>query len=175
MLKATRAGLIWRIDGRLVALSFGLFIIGIDYTVLNVAMLDIRDSLGAGLEALEWIFGVFSLVSGATVLAVGAAADRLGRRRVYVTGVVWFTLSSALCAMIWRSPGSSSRAPRGRPYGFTGELAFCPAPEETRPPRRSSAPGMRVSAERTASKLAFAVSVSSPTPQAVSSPMLSFT
>jgi EmrB/QacA subfamily drug resistance transporter len=101
MEKTTRAGFGWPIDSRLVALSFGLFIIGIDYTVLNVAMLDIRDSLGAGLEALEWIFGVFSLVSGATVLAVGAAADRLGRRRVYVTGVVWFTLSSALCAAAW--------------------------------------------------------------------------
>jgi hypothetical protein len=46
-------------------------------------------------------------------------------------------------------------------YGFCGELASYPAPEETRPARRSSAPGTRVTAERTASKLAFAVSAGS--------------
>jgi EmrB/QacA subfamily drug resistance transporter len=90
-----------RVDASLFTLSFGLFIIGIDYTVLNVAMLDIRESLGAGLEALQWIFGIFALVSGATVLAIGAAAERLGRRRVYVSGIAWFTLSSALCAAAW--------------------------------------------------------------------------
>jgi EmrB/QacA subfamily drug resistance transporter len=109
----------------LLALAFGPFLVGVDYNVVNVALLHIRDDLGAQLSALQWIFSVFSLVAGSTVLAVGAAADRLGRRRVFVAGVVWFTATSAVCALAW-SPIVliAARGAQGLGAAMVGTTAF---------------------------------------------------
>jgi MFS family permease len=109
----------------LLALAFGPFLVGVDYNVVNVALLHIRDDLGAQLSALRWIFSVFSLVSGSTVLAVGAAADRLGRRLVFVTGVVWFTASSVLRALAW-SPLVliAARGAQGLGVAMVGTTSF---------------------------------------------------
>ncbi|MFB8085039.1 MFS transporter [Streptomyces sp. NPDC055992] len=71
----------------LVALSLGYFLVMLDVTVVNVALPDIRASLGAGPSALQWIVDGYSTVFAALLLFGGGAADRFGHRRVFLTGL----------------------------------------------------------------------------------------
>ena len=55
----------------------------------------IQQKLGGGFAAAQWIVNAYALMLGALVLAGGAAADRYGRKRVFLVGVVLFTVASA--------------------------------------------------------------------------------
>ncbi|OKJ66513.1 multidrug MFS transporter [Streptomyces sp. CB02460] len=81
----------------LVALSLGYFLVMLDVTVVNVALPDIRASLGAGSSALQWIVDGYSTVFAALLLFGGGAADRFGHRRVFLTGLVLFSGASVFC------------------------------------------------------------------------------
>lgn len=70
----------------------------LDGTVVNVALPLIGRSLGAGLPALQWTLDAYLLTLTALLLPAGAVADRLGRRRVLLAGIVSFAATSALCA-----------------------------------------------------------------------------
>jgi EmrB/QacA subfamily drug resistance transporter len=70
----------------------------LDSTVVNVALPTMGRSLGASLAGLQWTVTAYTLTLAGLILLGGALGDRLGRRRVFVTGVVWFALASALCA-----------------------------------------------------------------------------
>ena len=79
----------------LAAMCFALFMIMLDNTVMNVALPSIQRELGAPISSLEWIVNGYTL-SFAVLLAVGGRlGDILGRRRMFLTGVVLFALSSA--------------------------------------------------------------------------------
>jgi EmrB/QacA subfamily drug resistance transporter len=76
-----------------------LLIVGIDVTIVNVALPSIRTDLGASLSGLQWTVDAYSLVLGSLLLASGAMADRFGRRRVFQMGLFFFTLGSLLCSV----------------------------------------------------------------------------
>jgi EmrB/QacA subfamily drug resistance transporter len=71
----------------------------LDMTVVNVALEHIGRDLDAGFGSLQWIINGYTLSLAALILLGGSLGDRFGRRRVFVTGVVWFALTSALCGL----------------------------------------------------------------------------
>lgn len=71
----------------------------LDATVVNVALVRIGEDLGADLAGLQWTLNGYTLTLAAFVLLGGSLSDRFGRRRVFLTGVVWFAVASALCAI----------------------------------------------------------------------------
>jgi EmrB/QacA subfamily drug resistance transporter len=70
-----------------------------DGTIVNVALPAIRDDLGAGLAAQQWIVEAYLLTLGALLLVGGSLGDRLGRRKVFMVGLAGFGVTSALCAI----------------------------------------------------------------------------
>jgi EmrB/QacA subfamily drug resistance transporter len=81
------------------AVSLGLFMIMLDNTVVNVALPSIQQSLGLSLSELEWVVAGYALTFAALMLTGGKLADLLGRRRVFVAGLVVFTLASLACGL----------------------------------------------------------------------------
>ena len=71
----------------------------LDGTVVNVALARIGTDLGAGFTALQWVVNAYTLTLASLILLGGALGDRFGRRRVFVVGVVWFAVASALCGL----------------------------------------------------------------------------
>lgn len=69
-----------------------------DIAVVNTALSAIAADLDAGLTGLQWVVDAYTVALAAVVLTAGSLADRLGRRRVFVGGLVLFTASSATCA-----------------------------------------------------------------------------
>jgi EmrB/QacA subfamily drug resistance transporter len=76
-----------------------LLIVGVDTTIVNVALPAIHRSLLASLTGLQWIVDAYTLVLGSFLMLGGSTGDRLGRRRVFQTGLVTFVFGSALCAV----------------------------------------------------------------------------
>jgi EmrB/QacA subfamily drug resistance transporter len=71
----------------------------LDSTVVNVALAEIGDDFDAGFTALQWIANAYTLTLAALILLGGVLGDRLGRRRIFLVGVVWFAAASGLCAL----------------------------------------------------------------------------
>jgi EmrB/QacA subfamily drug resistance transporter len=71
----------------------------LDMTAVNVALPTIGHQLSASLGGLQWIVSGYSLALAGLILLGGSLGDRLGRRRMFVTGVIWFALASALCGL----------------------------------------------------------------------------
>src|SRR5512132_1071380 len=83
----------------LLAVSFGLFMIMLDNTVVNVALPSIRAGLGTSISELEWVVNAYALTFGVLLLSGGKLADLLGRRRIFIVGLVIFTASSFFCGV----------------------------------------------------------------------------
>jgi EmrB/QacA subfamily drug resistance transporter len=83
----------------LVAVSFGLFMIMLDNTVVNVALPSIRKDLGISISELEWVVNAYALTFGVLLLSGGKLADLLGRRRIFIAGLVVFTAASLWCGL----------------------------------------------------------------------------
>ena len=83
----------------LVICSMALLIVGLDSTIVNVALPAIRDSFHATLSGLQWTVDAYTLVLASLLLLAGSTADRLGRRRVFQAGLALFGLGSLLCAI----------------------------------------------------------------------------
>ncbi len=83
----------------LVAAVLGSGLAGLDATVVNIALPAIGDDLHADVAALQWTTNGYPLTLAALVLLGGSLGDRYGRRRVFVVGVVWFALASAMCGL----------------------------------------------------------------------------
>jgi EmrB/QacA subfamily drug resistance transporter len=81
------------------ALAFALFMIMLDNTVVNVALPSIRKDLGIGISELEWVVNAYALTFGVLLLTGGKLADLIGRRRIFVIGLVIFTVSSLACGL----------------------------------------------------------------------------
>jgi EmrB/QacA subfamily drug resistance transporter len=77
------------------AMSFALFMIMLDNTVVNVALPSIQKDLGASLSALEWTINAYTLTFAVILVTGGRLGDIFGRRRAFLFGVVLFALSSA--------------------------------------------------------------------------------
>jgi MFS transporter, DHA2 family, multidrug resistance protein len=85
-------------------LSLGLLIIGLDNTILNVALPSLQDQLGAEGSALQWIVDSYLLVFAGLVLSMGAVGDRFGRKRILQAGTAIFGLAS-LCVVFVSTSG----------------------------------------------------------------------
>ena len=83
----------------LAAVAFGLFMIMLDNTVVNVALPAIEKDLDISISQLEWIVTAYALVFAALLITGGKLADLLGRRRIFVAGLAVFTLSSLACGL----------------------------------------------------------------------------
>jgi EmrB/QacA subfamily drug resistance transporter len=83
----------------LLAAVLGSSMAMLDSTVVNVALPTIGRSLHTSLAGLQWTVTAYTLTLAGLILLGGSLGDRMGRRRVFVIGVVWFALASALCGL----------------------------------------------------------------------------
>src|SRR4249920_2427603 len=81
------------------------FVVVLDIAVVNVALPSIQADLGFSQENLQWVISAYALVFGGFLLLGGRAADLLGRRRIFIAGLVIFSLASLLAGLAW-SEGS---------------------------------------------------------------------
>jgi EmrB/QacA subfamily drug resistance transporter len=79
--------------------STSLLIVGMDATIVNVALPAIQHSLRSTVSGLQWIIDAYTLVLASLLMSAGSAADRWGRRRTFLTGLVVFLLASSGCAL----------------------------------------------------------------------------
>src|SRR5437660_103250 len=82
----------------LVAIAASVLVVGLDLTVLNLALPTIATDLHASTSDLQWIADSYSLVLAAAMLPAGLLGDRLGRKKVLLVALVLFGASSAVCA-----------------------------------------------------------------------------
>jgi EmrB/QacA subfamily drug resistance transporter len=85
----------------LALLSVVQFMVVLDIAIVNVALPSIQVDLGFSQENLQWVISAYALVFGGFLLLGGRAADLLGRRRVFLAGVVVFTVASLLAGLAW--------------------------------------------------------------------------
>jgi EmrB/QacA subfamily drug resistance transporter len=83
----------------LVICSMSLLIVGLDVTIVNVALPAIHRSLHAGFSGLQWTIDAYTLVIATLLMISGSTADRIGRRKVFQIGLATFSLGSLLCAL----------------------------------------------------------------------------
>ncbi|GAA2350174.1 MFS transporter [Streptomyces cuspidosporus] len=76
-----------------------LLLVSLDNTVLNVALPSMRRELHASVSGMQWTIDAYTLVVAALLMLAGSTADRVGRKRTFQTGLVVFTLGSALCSL----------------------------------------------------------------------------
>lgn len=83
----------------LAVVCVAIFMLLLDITIVNVALPGIESDLSASFTELQWVVDAYALTLATCVLAAGSLADLLGRKRVFVGGVVVFTVASLLCAV----------------------------------------------------------------------------
>jgi EmrB/QacA subfamily drug resistance transporter len=76
-----------------------LFIVGLDTTIVNLALPTIRHDLDASVSSLQWIIDAYTVVLASLLVLSGSTGDRLGRRRTFQLGLVLFGLGSLLCSV----------------------------------------------------------------------------
>ncbi|KOV32148.1 MFS transporter [Streptomyces sp. XY152] len=76
-----------------------LLIVSLDNTVLNVALPALQRDFHASTSGLQWTVDAYTLVLASLLMLAGSTADRIGRRRVFMAGLVVFTLGSVLCSL----------------------------------------------------------------------------
>ncbi len=82
-------------------LSAVQFMVVLDIAIVNVALPSIQVDLGFSDESLQWVVSAYALVFGGFLLLGGRAADVIGRRRVFLVGLVAFTLASLMAGLAW--------------------------------------------------------------------------
>ncbi len=77
------------------------FMVVLDIAIVNVALPSIQTDLGFSQENLQWVISAYALFFGGFLLLGGRAADLLGRRRLFLAGIVLFTGASLLSGLAW--------------------------------------------------------------------------
>jgi EmrB/QacA subfamily drug resistance transporter len=85
--------------GILLICSMSLLIVGLDVTIVNVALPSIGHDLGASVSGLQWVVDAYTLVLASLLMLSGSTADRLGRKRTFVLGLIVFSAGSLLCSL----------------------------------------------------------------------------
>src|ERR1700716_846086 len=83
----------------LAAVAFGLFMIMLDNTIVNVALPSIERSLHMSISSLEWIVTAYALTFAALLITGGKLGDLYGRRKMFIAGLAVFTLASLACGL----------------------------------------------------------------------------
>lgn len=76
-----------------------VLLVSLDTTILNVALPSIQDDLHSSVSGLQWTLDAYTIVLASLLILAGSTADRVGRRRVFLLGLVLFTGGSALCSL----------------------------------------------------------------------------
>jgi EmrB/QacA subfamily drug resistance transporter len=85
--------------GVLLICSMSLLIVGLDVTIVNVALPSIGRDFNASVSGLQWTVDAYTLVLASLLMLSGSTADRLGRKRTFVTGLLVFSAGSLLCSL----------------------------------------------------------------------------
>ena len=85
----------------LALLCGAFFMVILDAAIVTVALPSIEQDLGFSAQGLQWVVSAYALTFAGLLLLGGRAADLLGRRRVFMVGLVLFTLASLLCGLAW--------------------------------------------------------------------------
>jgi EmrB/QacA subfamily drug resistance transporter len=83
----------------LVICSLSLFMTYVDSTILNVALPTIARQFHVGVADLQWVADAYLLVLSSFIMLIGSLADRIGRRRIFMTGLLLFSAGSLLCSL----------------------------------------------------------------------------
>jgi EmrB/QacA subfamily drug resistance transporter len=83
----------------LIAVCVATFMLLLDITIVNVALPSIQQDLNASLSSLQWVVDAYALTLASFLLVFGSLGDRLGRRRIFSSGFVIFTLASLFCGL----------------------------------------------------------------------------
>ena len=83
----------------LVAVCTGTFMLLLDVTIVTVAQPAIQSGLHASFSDVQWVLDAYALTLASLLLTSGVLADRYGRKRLFQTGLVIFTLGSLLCGL----------------------------------------------------------------------------
>jgi EmrB/QacA subfamily drug resistance transporter len=83
--------------GTLLTVCVATFMLLLDITIVNVALPAIQRALGASFSDLQWVIDAYALSLATCVLTAGSLADLFGRKRVFMVGIVLFTIASAAC------------------------------------------------------------------------------
>src|SRR5207253_4429638 len=83
----------------LIAVCTATFMLLLDITIVNVALPAIQRSLDASFSDLQWVVDAYALALATCVLTAGSIADLFGRKRVFLSGIVLFTIASAACGL----------------------------------------------------------------------------
>lgn len=87
----------WKV---LLVTSVGVYLVALDVTIVNIAFPAIAaDFAGTSRGALSWILSGYSIAFAASLLTAGRIADRVGRRRIFYTGIAIFSAASALAGL----------------------------------------------------------------------------
>lgn len=91
--------MVWRVA---IAIIIGAFMSIIDMTIVNVALRELGQDLGAtGFDQVQWVMTAYMLAVAAVIPITGWASERIGGRRLFLISLVMFTVASGLCAMAW--------------------------------------------------------------------------
>jgi EmrB/QacA subfamily drug resistance transporter len=138
----------------LAAVAVGLFMIMLDNTVVNVALPSIQQDLKISTSELEWVFNAYALTFGVLLLTGGKLADLIGRRAIFIIGLVIFTAASLWCGL----SGSAESLIAARTLQGVGAALMNPATlsiiTATFPPRQR---GMAIGIWAGVSALALAI------------------
>ena len=85
----------------LALLCGAFFMVVLDATIVLVALPSIQADIGFSEQGLQWVLSAYALTFGGLLLLGGRAADLLGRRRLFMTGVLFFTAASLMCGLAW--------------------------------------------------------------------------
>ena len=85
----------------LAAICVAQFMVVLDIAIVNVALPSIRTDLDFTNESLQWVLTAYAILFGGFLLLGGRLADRFGRRRVFMAGLVIFTAASLMCGLAW--------------------------------------------------------------------------
>jgi EmrB/QacA subfamily drug resistance transporter len=83
----------------LVSLVFGFFMSLLDVTIVNIAIPSIQNNLNTDLTTVTWVLNAYSLVFAILLVTMGRFADQFGRKRIFMLGMVIFSIGSLLCAL----------------------------------------------------------------------------
>ena len=83
----------------LVLICMAQFMVVLDATIVNVALPSIRNELHASVSGLQWVIDAYTLVLASLLMLAGSTADRIGRKRIFRSGLVVFSAGSLLCGL----------------------------------------------------------------------------
>jgi len=123
--KASKVRMGMALNLSLIALATGQFLVGLDLSVMSVALPTIQKEFDVGMAQMEWAIMAYMVAGAALAVPAGALGDRTGRRRLYLIGTSIFVAGSAISAL---SPDMGvlivGRAIQGVGSGFMGTLAL---------------------------------------------------